>query len=76
MATDLEPGGRAEPVILNRKDVALLLQCSERTVDKLAERGALPYTRRWAGGPKCWTPELIEQYRRERTEAAAARQGR
>lgn len=48
--------------VLNRKHVAQLLSCSERTVDRLVDRGELKHTRRWAGGPKCFTWEMVKEY--------------
>jgi excisionase family DNA binding protein len=48
--------------VLNRKHVAQLLSCSERTVDRRVARGELKHTRRWSGGPICFTWEQINEY--------------
>lgn len=48
--------------IYNRKEVGRMLSCSEGTVDRLVIRGELKYTRRWAGGPKCFTFEHVREY--------------
>jgi excisionase family DNA binding protein len=48
--------------VLNRRHVAQLLSCSERTVDRLVARGELKHTRRWAGGPKCFLFEHVNEY--------------
>jgi excisionase family DNA binding protein len=48
--------------IYNRKEVARLLSCSVGTVDNLVRRGELGYTRRWAGGPKCFTWAMVNEY--------------
>jgi excisionase family DNA binding protein len=48
--------------LLNRKHVAQMLVCSERTVDRLVTRGELRHTRRWEGGPKCFTFEMVNEY--------------
>lgn len=48
--------------VLNRKHVAQLLACSVGTVDNLVRRGELGYTRRWSGGPKCFTWAQVNEY--------------
>jgi len=48
--------------IYNRKEVARILSCSEGTVDRLVKRGELKHTRRWLGGPKCFTWEMVNEY--------------
>jgi excisionase family DNA binding protein len=48
--------------VLNRKHVARMLSCSVGTVDNLVRRGELKHTRRWAGGPKCFTFEQVNEY--------------
>jgi excisionase family DNA binding protein len=48
--------------VLNRKHVAQLLSCSVGTVDNLVRRGELKYTRRWLGGYKCFTFEMVNEY--------------
>ena len=48
--------------LLNRKHVAQMLACSVGTVDNLVRRGELKYTRRWLGGPKCFTFEQVNEY--------------
>jgi excisionase family DNA binding protein len=48
--------------VLNRKHVAQLLSCSVGTVDNLVRRGELKYTRRWLGGPKCFTFAQVNEY--------------
>jgi excisionase family DNA binding protein len=48
--------------IYNRKEVARMLSCSEGTVDRLAKRGELKHTRRWLGGPKCFTWAQVNEY--------------
>ena len=48
--------------VYNRKEVAELLSCSEGTVDNLVRRGELKFTRRWLGGPKCFTFEQVNEY--------------
>ena len=53
-----------ESKVYNRKDVARLLNCSPGTVDNLVRRRVLTYTRRWSGGPRCWTDSHIEAYLR------------
>lgn len=61
--------------ILNRKHVAQMLSCSVSTVDNLVRRGELKYTRRWAGGPKCFLWEHVNEYLsglKERGEKYAA----
>lgn len=39
-----------------------MLSCSTATVDNLVRRGELKHTRRWLGGPKCFTWEQIREY--------------
>jgi excisionase family DNA binding protein len=48
--------------VLNRRHVAQILNCSTGTVDNLVRRGELSYTRRWAGGPKCFTWKHVNEY--------------
>jgi excisionase family DNA binding protein len=48
--------------VLHRKHVAQILSCSVSTVDNLVRRGELKHTRRWAGGPKCFTFEQVNEY--------------
>jgi excisionase family DNA binding protein len=48
--------------VLNRKHVAQLLSCSVGTVDNLVKRGELKHTRRWLGGPKCFTWDQVNEY--------------
>lgn len=48
--------------LYNRKEVARMLSCSEVTVDRLVKRGELKHTRRWAGGPKCFTWKHVNEY--------------
>jgi excisionase family DNA binding protein len=50
-------------MIYDRQGVAQLLTCSVRTVDKLVQIGRLPYTRRWEGGPRCFTREHLDEYK-------------
>jgi excisionase family DNA binding protein len=52
-----------EAMIYDRKATALILKCSVRTVDKLVKLGRLPYTRRWEGGPRCFTREHLDEYK-------------
>ncbi|HEX8503708.1 MAG TPA: helix-turn-helix domain-containing protein [Pyrinomonadaceae bacterium] len=54
--------------VLNRRHVALMLSCSVGTVDNLVRRGELKYTRRWVGGPKCFTFEQVNEYVRRLNE--------
>jgi excisionase family DNA binding protein len=66
--------------VLNRKHVAQLLSCSVGTVDNLVRRGELKHTRRWLGGPKCFTfaqvNEYVAQLNARGEEYAQTRKGR
>ena len=49
--------------VLNRKHVAIILACSETTVDDLVRRGLLRYTHRWPGGHRCFLWEHVAEYK-------------
>lgn len=49
-------------VVYRKRHVCQLLAISPSQLDRLVERGELPYTRLWDGGERVYLPEHIEQY--------------